>query len=217
MPIGLVQQAVVSDAGGLAVVSLGVPVTAGNSVIVVVSYNGAAAPDRTLFESAVMSSAVLRSGVSQQVGIYFLHNVSGGVEATFDDSNGGPINVWLSEWSGLANAIPEETNDATALASATVAVGPVTPASADSLILAGTGFVGNVYSSGPTDSFTRRTQTGVGTVFQEVGSKVLAAPAATSTGWTLTVGVNWTAVIAAFGGSVAGGGGAKNLLLTGVG
>lgn len=217
MAIALIQQAAGSDSGGAATVSLSAPVTPGNSVIVVASYNGAAAPDRQWFDGVPMATSVFLAGASGQVGVFFLHNLTGGTDAFFDDSIGGPVNVWVSEWSGLAYAIAEETNDAEGLLSGTVAVGAVTPASADSLIIGGTAFVGNVYSSGPTNGFARRTQTGVGTVFQEAASKILAAPASTSTGWSLTVGVNWVAVLAAFGGAAPAGGGAKNLPLLGAG
>ncbi len=62
----------------------------------------------------------------------------------------------------------------------------------------------NDYSSGPTNSFTRLTQTGGGAVFQESAYLIQAAVTAKSTGWSLTAGINWAADIFVFGAPTTG-------------
>ncbi len=137
--------------------------------------------------------------------IWYIHNIAANqTGVTIDTDNEITMVLNASEWSGLNNAVPEATNTNTATASTTVTTNSVTPSSAANLIIGMGGWTANDYSSGPTNSFNRMTQTGVGAIFQESGYLIQSSATANSTGWTLTAGINWAASIAAFGGPTTG-------------
>ncbi len=195
-----VQQASGTDGGGIVNPNFPSNVTAGNSLICVVSYlstdslSGVA--QGVNFLTLAQHSTV--SGVS--VDIYYKHSVTGGTLSTDVETNSGTrVSVNWSEWSGLKNAVPESLNTNSALAGTTVTTNTATPSSTNNLIIAGGAWTANNYSSGPINSFTRMTQTGGGAAWQESAYKIQSAATANSTGWSLTVGINWAAAIAAFG------------------
>lgn len=215
MAIALVQQAVATDAAGSPIVAFSV--TPGNSVLMVITYLSADSIDTNPNCGVPLTQAISKSVSGVVVEIWYLHNSAGSAFAFFAGANATRCSFQVSEWTGLANAAPDATNSASALVNASPATGSVTPASAAALVLGAGGWTADNYSSGPTNSFTRLTRTGGGAAWQEAGYQIESAVAAYSTGWALTAGINWAAVIAAFGASAAFGGGAKNLPLLGVG
>jgi hypothetical protein len=203
----LVQQGVGTTANGQSsgvAITLGADPTAGNALICLISFpstssdtGGPANPNADNFQS-VASSTV--AGVTTE--IYVATNVAGGT-----DSNGiqvstdlpARLSMSVSEWINLKDAPAEATNTNSGVVSSTVTTGSVTPVSASNLVIAIGGWTANDYSSGPTNSFTRMTQAGGGAVFQEGAYLIQSSATAKSTGWGLTAGINWAAVIAAFG------------------
>lgn len=206
MSITLVQQAVSTTN----VITISTP-AAGNSLIatafrfVVVSVSGGG----VTWTKDV--GAVDVSTGSNGDSIWHGHNSSGsGTAVTVTASGRGSTSCSanISEWSGLTNANAEATNSNASGGNATVTTNSVTNISANALIIAGSSWLANDYSSGPTNSFTRMTNSDNGGVtFHEAAYQIENSIASYSTGWTLTAGLAWTAVIAVFG---APGGAAVN-------
>lgn len=141
----------------------------------------------------------LNSGVGFD--IWFAHNASvagGTVTVTTSGKTTGIIEANLTEWSGLNQAAPDATNINHGT-SGTPATGSVSNSRANSLIMAGVGFVvTGAYSSGPTGGFTRRQA-----VAQlESASDVVSALSSYSTSWSLTGNPGWVTGIASFGQSL---------------
>ena len=202
-----VQQKVASNAGGNASAAFtGAPV-AGNSILVLVSYLSTDTIASVTVEGVnITASATAPSTVTGvTTTFYYVHNIVGtSTQCQVSGTNGTRVSANCSEWSGLTNAAPEATNTNTGLANATVTTNSVTPASANNLVIAMGGWTANDYSSGPTNSFTRMTQTGGGALFQEGAYLIQSSATAQSTGWTLTAGINWAAAIAVFGAPASG-------------
>lgn len=205
----LVQQKTATGADGSAGITatFDTPLVAGNSVIASISFVNVGAPGfdnvPTLVGGGgaplIITTGSTVTGVDTY--IYYLHNVTGG-ETALSFSMDTPVraSVNVSEWRNLANLAPVDTDANSALASATVTTNSVTPTHSTNLIIAVGGWTANNYLSGPINSFTRLTATGGGAAFQESAYLLQSSIAATSTGWTLSVGVNWCAAIAAFDG-----------------
>ncbi len=109
----------------------------------------------------------------------------------------------FSEWSGLSNAAPSATNSDFGLANPTVTTGSVVPTTANNLVIGAGAWTANDYSTGPTNSFTRMTQTGGGTAWQEAAYLIQSSATSQSTGWGLSAGINWASAIAVFGAPAA--------------
>jgi len=221
MPIALVQQAVGTGAAGSVNFFFPSSSLPGSLLVAVISHPSSSAI--TLVESpneGPLTLAISKTVAGLTVEVWFLSNIlaedTAGITVETDISD--RVSVQLSEWSGLNSAAPEATNSASGLLDASPATGSVTPTSANALIIGAGGWTANDYSTGPTNSFTRLTQTGGGAAWQEAAYQIESAVAARSTGWGLTAGVNWAAVIAAFGAPAAGGaGGPSGRNLLGVG
>lgn len=201
-----VQQSTTSIAAGTGgTVPFGTPITAGSSVILFTTtldsvtinscqMTGGGAASLTLGKSVTVT------GVLSQ--IWYVHNLAGGETAVGCTRSGSSRTIYNgTEWTGLKNAGPENTNSNTGLLDASPATGNATPASASNLLTAIGGWGNNDYSTGPTNSFTRLTPgvSGAGIISQESAYKVQLSATVDSTAWTLTAGINWCAAIAAFG------------------
>ncbi len=197
--IVLVQQKTATASSTSLSGSFNTPLTAGNSIIAVLS-NNQGDPYNSVAVGAESLSLVKTIAASGAKAIYAKHNVTGGetgFSLNIDDP--GRINAIFMEFSGLKNQAAESTNNNSGVASSTVTIGSVTPTSANNLIIGGGFWTVNDYSSGPTNGFTRATNVGGTGQFQEVAYLIQSAATANSTGWGLTAGINWEAVIAAFG------------------
>lgn len=200
-PPALVQQAAITDSAGDAFGLAPVNFMTGNSIIAIVSHPSTETTDGVSLgpDTAILGPSATVAGI--KVEIWYVHNGAGGSRSfeALTVSGSGRISINASEWSGLANAAPEGTNTNTGLLSSTVTTGSATPVSAANLVVGAGAWTANDYSSGPTNSFTRLTQTGGGLAWQEGAYLIQAAATVNSTGWALTAGINWAAVIAVFG------------------
>jgi len=184
--------------------------TAGDSIIAFISYNAALEGGGLSIAfvgggGGFLTCGTAVAGTAITNNICHKHNIPAGVTSvTFDSGNEVRLNVSVITISGLNNAMPDATNSNTGLASSTVTTNSVTPATASNLVVAIGAWTANDYSSGPTNSFTRLTQTGGGAVFQESAYLIQAAVTAKSTGWSLTAGINWAADIFVFGAPTTG-------------
>lgn len=205
----LVQQKTATAADGSAGVTatFDVPLTAGNSVIAFVSeIDGVGTDGGPVLVGGGAESLDLdisSSTTGAQVYIFHVHDIAGGETAITVFADGLPVRLSICaiEVSGLANSVAEDTDIASALASATVTTPSVTPTSTNNLVVAVGGWTSNNYSTGPTNGFTRLTPTGGGAAWQEAAYIIQAAATAKSTGWGLTVGINWASAVCAFGGT----------------
>lgn len=203
----IVQQATCSVVGGSlasCVATLGANVTAGNSVLVLIGTNGGTHTVSTVTGGGIttFTSAANVAGTSILAAIWYGHASDGSSAAITINTAAAfaRMGVVVLEVSGLANAGPEATNTGSALADANPSTGSATPSSASSIVVAVGAWIGNDYSSGPTNSFTRtNVPTNSTTEATEGAYQIESSAAAYSTGWTLTTGVNWATAIAAFG------------------
>lgn len=214
----LVQQlAETRDSGSLTItVDLPSPISVGNTLIVCFSGETPAPPATPIVYLHVgeggpeipFSLATERDVSGAYVAIFYLHNVpfDGLIRITATAIDEGRKSANVSEWSGLVNAEPEATGTSTATASDTVTTPSVTPRSEPSLVIAVGGWTADNYSTGPTNSFTRMTQSGGDAAWLESAYQVETDGAARTTGWGLTAGINWASAIAVFGTSKNRGG-----------
>lgn len=207
----LVQQKTSSVATTSNTITLDTPYTAGNALIVCVSYSNATAGLGPNAITAIATSpdgednltqSSSGQGTSIATDVWYFTNLTANADTqaiivTQDGTTRMSVNV--SEWHGLTDAPPDDENTNSALASSTVTTNSVTPVSAHNLVIAAGGWVLNDYSSGPTNSFTRMTSVGAGTTWQESAYLIQTSTTAKSTGWSLSAGINWAAAIAVFG------------------
>lgn len=199
----LVQQAVATGAGHNNITAtFGAPTTVGNVIIACVDYSDS--DPVTNVDSPI--DALIQQTESTGTGIAtaIWSVVVSGAETNHKIYKAGDIlraTVWFSEWSGLTESVSDAdaVNGNTGLASSTVTTNSVTPLSANNLIIACGGWTADDYSTGPTNSFTRATAAGGGSVWLESAYKLQTSATAASTGWTLTAGINWATAIASFG------------------
>jgi len=182
----------------------------GDSIIAFVSYNAAVEAGGLQVNvvgggGGALTCGTAVAGTAITSNICWIHNSPAGVTGVaFDSNNEAQLNLSVITISGLNNAVPDATNSNTAVANSTVTTNSVTPATASNLVVAVGAWTANDYSSGPTNGFTRLTQTGGGSVFQESAYLIQSAATAKSTGWGLTAGINWAAGIAVFGAPTTG-------------
>lgn len=174
------------------------PLTAGNSVIAIHSNDQGGAG--TVKVGAESLSLGREQAVGVQIWLYYIHNITGGETGwSIGIDDPGRMTATFLEFSGLLNQAPESVNSNSGTLSSTVTTGSVTPSSAANLIIAGGAWTANDYSTGPTNGFTRDTAVGGGVRYIESAHLIQSSATAQSTGWGLTLGINWAAVIAAFG------------------
>lgn len=181
--IALVQSAsgtTVDGSAGLTV-NFGVPVTAGNSVIALISYDNAEDPTGVLAFHLVgggavdINSQVVASNgtaLATQIGLAYGGQVVGGeTGAIYSTTLAVRASMTILEFSGLANAAAQNTSARSDAGQDYLRFNEVTPNSPANLII-GIGAYANAtsdYLSGPQSPFTR-IGTGVGgaSVWQEV-------------------------------------------------
>lgn len=192
----LIQQAVGTNS-----VTISAPAS-GNSLIAQIAGGAADSITSITGGGVTWSKALRKAGSSTSAEIWYGHGSSGsGTTITLNRSgrSPGPMCANVSEWSGLNNAAPEATNNNSDVANAIVTTNSVTPSSTNALVVGNAVWTLNDYSTGPTNSFTRMTQTNITGAFIEEGYQIESSAIAYSTGWTLTAGIAWAATIAAFG------------------
>lgn len=183
--------------------------TGSNSGSATVTMDASVASGNTLILTAFCNTtpSVSGGGVSwtQAVGatnvfIYYGHGADGtSSEITVTVSGRSAYAVAnVSEWSGLANATPEATNQ-NAITGTTPATGSAALTSSTGIAIACAGFRDSSYSSGPTDSFTRMSSATILIYIIEPAYRILSSAASYSTEWTLgSTPISGTAMIAVF-------------------
>lgn len=201
-PVGpqLVQQKTGGDSGVKNFsFSFDAPVTAGNIIVVCVSYLNTTSLT-TIDQNGdqlTQQTMSMGTGIATEIWTSIALATSPDINAHTGDITDLIVNI--SEWSGISSATAEAVNSGTGVLSATVATGSVTPVATSNLIIGAGGWTANDYLSGPTNSFTRMTQVGQGaTTFQESAYIIQSTTTTKSTGWSLTAGINWAAAIATF-------------------
>lgn len=196
----LTQQAVATGSGS-ATGAFGVDPTPGDTYIAIITHlstetiDTVAADDGDVPLAQVTSRTV--AGVTTE--IWWANGATGGSRNFTAVVVGvGTVSVNFSEWSNLKTGAATATNGNTAVASSTVTTNSVASSAESSLVIAIGGWTANNYSSGPINGFTRMTQTGGTGAFQEGAYLINSGGVAKSTGWTLTLGINWAAAIAVF-------------------
>lgn len=184
--IALVQSASGTTADGSAglTVSFGVPVTAGNSVITLISFDTSTGAeivdDEVKFAGGAGIDFVIASSVTDVLDAqqWKKTNASGGqTGCLYTLTEAVRASMTILEFSGLANAAAEDTSTNSG-SSAVLSFGEISPTSANNLIV-GIGAYSNAtqeYFVGPDAPFTR-VGTGVGgaSVWQEVEYAIQAA------------------------------------------
>lgn len=183
---------------------------AGNSIIVCVVVDSLATIDQVRLDEAHLNltragNSVTNDGVRTE--IWYAHDIAGGADCkeilvSLNNPGGTELKVLLNaqEWSGLRNAAPAFTNHNTGTSSSPSS-NPAAPGSARALLIAVAAWNADAYDSGPTNSFTRLTQTGAGAVFMESAYRVVSVVSTYQTGWGLSESLDWAAAIAAFAGN----------------
>ncbi len=141
--IALVQSASGTTADGSAglTVNFGVPCTAGNSVLALISYFDAADSNPTVDAvgggaGSLVADVQVGQGTPTRTGIFRDANVTGGETGiSLVTSEVVRANNIIAEYSGLADAAAEDTATNTAT-STTLAIGTITPTSANNLLTA---------------------------------------------------------------------------------
>ena len=197
-----VQQAVATDASGVPIVAFAPAAT--NSVIMIISYLSTDGVDTNPRLTGGVSTSLTLASTSTVAGvvteIWYAHVVGAShTAASFVGVEGTRCSFNVSEWSGLVNEAPERPSDSSALASSTVTAGTDPPSSTSNVVIAAAAWTADNYSSGPTEGYTRMTQTGGGAVFQEGAYLIQATNAEGFTQWTLTAPINWATASAIFG------------------
>lgn len=215
VPIAFVQQKVGTTAagnGGLTVTA-DAPFTAGNTVIVAISFVNPADfavgfnPAFADGEAGNLNGSSGSLGTGVQTVFYYRTGMSGNGESavTFTLDSAVRASMSISEWSGIPDAAPEDES-ANSGSSAALGVVPATldPTSANNLVVGIGAYVSatDTYSSGPSNGFTRLTQTGGASIRQECAYKIRTADGAAITSvTTLSGSVAWASCAIAFGGN----------------
>lgn len=207
----LVQQKTSSGTGTSTTITLDNPYTVGNALIVCISYSNAVVSLSPNSIGSVSTSpnsednfaqGPSSQGTSIATDIWYFTNLTASTDTqaiVVIQVGTTRMSINVSEWHGLTDAPPDDQNTNSALASSTVTTNSVTPLTTHNLVIAAGGWVLNDYSSGPTNSFTRMTNIGAGTIWQESAYLLQTSATAKSTGWSLSAGINWAAAIAVFG------------------
>lgn len=192
--IALVQSASGTTADGSAglTVNFGVPVTAGNSVIALISREATGGGFGT--PSAVGGSGLTFvadspfDGSTFGVAIAYLHTLSGGETGIEWTTTAVRASMQILEVSGLADAADEDTSTNTVNDGTLLNFNEVTPISASNLIVAIGAYSNGSFASGSTSPFTRLgTGTGGGSVLQEAVYAIQSSAAAQSSNMDITL------------------------------
>ena len=205
--IALVQQKVgtTADGSGTLYVNPDSTCTVGNTVIACLSFlDTASFGEPVSCGGGSLTEAVTATITGVKVYIYYLYLT--GAETEFFYGTDLPVraSMHISEWSGLANAAPENTQTNTDTNTAMSIAKNVDATSGNNLVIGIGGYVNatDAYSSGPNNSFTRLTATGGASVFQECGYLIRTADhAVISSDVTLSSSLAWANAGAAFGGA----------------
>lgn len=196
----LVQQAVATGTSHNGITAtFGAPTTADNFLVACVDDSGVDPVISVDGVSEVLGIESVSTGTAIETAI--LSTITAGGETTYHVRKTDDISrstLWIAEFT-LVIAGGEADTGATGVASSTVTTGSVTPISAHNLIVACGGWTANDYSTGPTNSFTRGTPAGGGSVWLESAYKTQTSATAASSGWGLTAGINWASAIVSFG------------------
>lgn len=205
--IAVVQTASGTTADGSAglTVNFGVPVTAGNSVIALISREDssfASAPATAMIVQALDLVATVQGPEDVFVAaIYSLNNTAGDATGVTFITNGAVRALMtILEVSGLADAAAEATGTGSG-AGEEPATSNITPTSANNLLVAVFAFSGNGYTSGPAGWTRIGTGTGGASVWQE-SAYLIQSAATTQEGVIVLDNVyDYAAAGAAFGGA----------------
>lgn len=211
----LIQQKTATGTGSATItVTMDSPFTVGNVMVVCVSYarfvsnyvtQVTTTTLQTSFDPTPSNPWALVNGTGVNAEIWAQTFSKGGSEGDPDSSiivtqvETGRISVSVSEWTTFGDTVTkDDSNTNTGLASATVTTGSSVPSVAHNITFAIGTWTADDYSTGPTNGFTRLTQTGSGLVWQEAAYKFQTSATSTSTGWGLSAGINWAAAIVTF-------------------
>lgn len=199
--IVLVQQAVATGTGHNNITAtFGAPTTNGNMILACVDSSDSDPVTVVVGTTDSLTPAVTSTGTGIESSVFEV--ATSGDESDYKIVKSSDVlraTIWISEWSGLNNTPRETFNSNAGVASSTVTTNSVTPSSANNLIIACGGWTANDYSTGPTNSFTRATAAGAGSVWLESAYKLQTSATAASSGWGLTAGINWASAIASYG------------------
>lgn len=185
---------------------LDAPVTAGNAVVLCFSTNAVApafviTPRFTDGGAENLVDLPPASGTGIWSIIYYLTNVAEGSQTVRYRMNiAGVKNVWVGEFSGLANSVPSATSTNSGVASTAVSTGSIDPIMPNNLIVGQYASVLDSYVSGPDSGFTALTSTGDTGAFQQEGYIIQSAATSKNPGWTITAD-SWAACAVAFAAS----------------
>lgn len=204
----LVQQKTATAGDGSAGVTatFDAPLTAGNSVVALISFTDVATFDGNpalVGGGAESLTGAVNTFVAGVFGtLYYVHAVAGG-ETALSFALDSPVraSVNVQEWSGLANSVPTATSTNSGVAATAVSTGSVAPVMPNNLIIGMYASVLNSYVSGPTGGFTALTSTGGTGAFQRAGYLIQSAATSANPGWTTTAD-NFAASAVAFAGVV---------------
>lgn len=207
--IALVQSASGTTADGSAglTVNFGVPVTAGNSVLSFPSIgdnnNLSVAPTLVGGGASVLSQVAIDDTRGWgSVFTYKKTNVTGGeTGVTFSSNEAVRANNIIAEYSGLADAAAEDTATNTAT-STTLAIGTITPTSANNLLTAIFAFDADVTVVTPPAGWTLvDARQGGASVWQYVYQKIQTSADASNPTIVLSGSADIAGAAAAFGGA----------------
>lgn len=200
----LVQQKTGTVASGNLTITLDTPMTIGNFLVVCVAYNATdSIPDGNIqtienAQALALQVDVSRIAIGNQIASLTASNADSGI-IILPTTGLTRISANVQEWNGVNSAPSEGTNSSSRVAGTTVSAGNVVTVSTNNLTIACGGWVANDYSSGPTNSYVRLTQVGSGSIYLESAYLIQSSALTTSTSWTLSAGINWTAATASFG------------------
>lgn len=196
-------------------------ITPGNSIIVVLGHlsTRTISSISTATDLVAFTQCTTVQGTGIGVDIWNLHNYTGTTEnqILIQSSAGAARTVAnVSEWSGLSDSPCQSSNTNSGLLDANPATNSATPSSANNVAFGVGAWTADDYMSGPTNSYTRLTPAAATvTTAMEGAYLIQSSVLATSTGWTLSMGLNWATAIAVFGAPSAATP-SRSLLLVGV-
>src|SRR5712691_260186 len=201
--ITLVQQGTtgLSICGGHTSLTVTLPanVTAGNALVVFVSWNN----QRNLTSVTgggvtTWAQAVARLPVDPQSAIWYGLNSSGGTNTVTVnwDSDPNSCGMSVAEFSGLFTSAALDVTATATGSSTTITTGTLTTTNANDLLVA-MGVQSSATAGAPTNGFTALT--GVSASFnQEEAYNIVSSTGSYSTGWSLSGSSSWPSLIAAF-------------------
>ena len=195
-----VRQTAGSSLSGSPSVSLSATPSTGNSLIAVFAYN-TGTPPSSVSGGGTWVRDVNNAASTPGVDIWRVHNhdgASGSITVTMSGRSGGPLAYNIIEVSGLQNASPDVAGVTNSGTSSSPSTGSISTSNADDFLVAGLGIPGDVYSSGPTNSFNGGTGSGTGIDWQRLGYLEVLSANSYSIGWTLTGSNTWGTVLAAY-------------------